>query len=65
MIEKSNRGEDNPEKSSTTKEVGEHISSGFSVSTISSCKTTENKYDVHRGEKFEDKYAKDKKYCKI
>ena len=38
----------NPEKSSTTK-VSEHILSGFSMSTISSFRSTENKHDVYRG----------------
>ena len=36
-----------PEKStSSTKKVGEHIPSGFLVSTISSFKTRENIHDV-------------------
>ena len=34
-----------PEKSSTTK-VSKHISSGFSMSTISSFRSIENKHDV-------------------
>ena len=95
----------NSENSSTTK-VSEHVPSGFSMSTISSFRTTENKHDVYRGkdcikkfseslkensveiinfkkeklnqesygkakicyickEKFENKYAKDKIYCKV
>ena len=37
-----------PENSSTTK-VGDHAPSGFSMSTISSFKSTENKHDVYRG----------------
>ena len=37
----------NPEKSSPTK-TGEHISSGFSISTILSFKDIENKYDGYR-----------------
>ena len=37
----------NPENSSTAK-VGEHISSGFSISIISSFKSIENKNDVYR-----------------
>ena len=47
----------NPENSSTTK-VGKHISSGFSMSTISSIKSIEKKHDAYRG--------KDciKKFCK-
>ena len=38
----------NPENSSTTK-VGEHIPSGFSMSTLSSFRSKENKYDIYRG----------------
>ena len=38
----------NPENSST-KKVREHIPSGFSMSTISSFRTTENKHDAYRG----------------
>ena len=37
----------NPENSSTT-EVSEHIPSGFSMSTISSFRSIENKYDLYR-----------------
>ena len=101
----------NPENSLLTK-VSEHIPSGFSISTISSFKSLENKHDVYRGkdctkqfceslrehavkiinfkkkqlklltkeqqesyknvkicylrkEKFESKYVKVEKYCKI
>ena len=39
--------ENNPENSSTTK-VSEHIPSGFSMSTISSFRSIENKHDVYR-----------------
>ena len=38
----------NPENSSSAK-VSEHIPSGFSMSTISSFKSIENKHDVYRG----------------
>ena len=38
----------NPENSSATK-VSKHIPSGFSVSTISSFRSTENRHDVYRG----------------
>ena len=101
----------NPENSSTTK-VSEHIQSVFSMSTISSFRSIENKHDVYRGkdcmkklceflrehtmkiinfkekkmkllkkeqkdsyenaklcyickEKFENKYLKNKNYCKV
>ena len=37
-----------PENSSTTK-VSKHIPSGFSMSTIFSFGSTENKHDVYRG----------------
>ena len=38
----------NPENSSTTK-VSKHIPSGFSMSTISSFRSLENKHDMHSG----------------
>ena len=57
IIEKIDGCNYNPENSSTTK-VSEHITSGFSVSTIPSFRYIENKHDVYRG--------KDciKKFCK-
>ena len=48
-IEKIDGCKSNTENSSATK-IGEHIPSGFSVSTILSFKSTENKHDVSRGE---------------
>ena len=36
-------------KSSSTSKVCEHILSGFSMSTISSFKSREDKHDVYRG----------------
>ena len=42
------RCKNNPENSSTTK-VSELIPSGFSMSTILSFKSIENKHDVYRG----------------
>ena len=48
IIEKIDGYKDNPENSSTTK-VSKHIPSGFSMSTISSCRSIENKHDVYRG----------------
>ena len=39
----------NPENSSTTK-VNEHIPSGFSMPTILSFRSIENKHDVYRGQ---------------
>ena len=47
-IEKIDGCKNNPGKSSTTK-VGKHISSGFSMSTIFSFRSIENKHDVYRG----------------
>ena len=47
IIEKIYGFKSNPENSSTTK-VRKHIPSGFSVSTISSFRSTENKHDVYR-----------------
>ena len=56
LKEKIDGFKNNPEKSSTTK-LGENTLSGFSMSTISSFKSIENKHDVYR--------AKDcmKKFC--
>ena len=45
MIEKI----DGCKNSSSTKRVSEHIPSGFSMSTISSFRSIENKHDVYRG----------------
>ena len=47
IIEKIDGCKTNPENSSTTK-LSEHIPSGFSVSTISSFRSLENKHDVYR-----------------
>ena len=47
-IEKIDGCKNNPGKSSTTK-VGKHISSGFSMSTIFSFRSIENKHDVYKG----------------
>ena len=48
LVEKIDGCKNNPENSFRTK-VSEHIPSGFSMSTISSFKSIENKYDVYRG----------------
>ena len=58
MIEKIDGCKINHENSSTTK-VSKHIPSGFSISTISSRRSTENTHDVYRG--------KDcmKKFCEL
>ena len=47
-IEKIDGCKNNPENSSTTK-VSEHIPSSFSMSTISSFRSIENKHDTYRG----------------
>ena len=47
IIEKNDGCRNNPEKSSTAK-VSEHISSGFSMSTILSFRSIENKHNVYR-----------------
>ena len=47
-IEKIDRYKNNPGNSSTTK-ASEHIPSDFSVYTISSFKSIENKHNVYRG----------------
>ena len=48
IIEKLDGCKNNPENSSTTK-VSKHILSGFSMSTIYSFRSIENKHDVYRG----------------
>ena len=48
LIEEIDGYKNNPENSSTTK-VSKHIPSGFSMSTISSFRSIENKHDVYRG----------------
>ena len=48
IIKKIDGCKNNPENSSTTK-VSEYIPSGFSVSTILSFRSIENKHDVYRG----------------
>ena len=45
LIEKIDACKKNPESSSTTK-LSEHIPSSFSMSTISSFRSTENKHDI-------------------
>ena len=47
-MEKINGCKNNPENSSIAK-VSEHISSGFSMPTISSFRSIENKHDIYRG----------------
>ena len=51
LIEKIDGCKNNSENSFTTK-AGEHISSGFSMFTISSLKSIENKHDVYRGKDY-------------
>ena len=48
IIEKTNACKNNT-KNWSTKKVGEHISSRFSMSTILSFKSTENNHDIYRG----------------
>ena len=47
MIDRTDGCKNNPENSSTTK-VSKHIPSGFSMSTISSFRSIENKLDLYR-----------------
>ena len=51
IIEKIDGCKSNPENSSTIKVI-EHIPSGFSMSTIFSFRSIENKYDVFRGKSY-------------
>ena len=48
IIEKIDGYKNNPENSSTTK-VSEYIPSGFSVSTLSSFRSIDNRHDIYRG----------------
>ena len=48
IIEKIDGCKNNLKNSSTTK-VSKHIKSGFSISTVSSFKSIEDKHDVYRG----------------
>ena len=48
IIEKIDGCKNNPENSSTTN-VSEHIPSGFSMSTISSFRSIENRHDAYGG----------------
>ena len=48
IIEKTDGCKNNPENSFTAK-VSEHIPSGFSMSTISTFRSIENKHDVYIG----------------
>ena len=48
MVEKIDGCKSNPENSTTAK-VSKHIPSGFSISTISSFKSTENKHYIDKG----------------
>ena len=57
IIEKIDGCKNNPENSSTAK-VSEHIPSVFSMSTISSFRSIENKHDVHRGKDCMKKFCK-------
>ena len=51
LIEKRGECKNNPENSSTTR-VNEHIPLSFSISTISSFRSIENKHDVYRDKDF-------------
>ena len=56
LIEKNDRCKNNPEIS-TIANVGEHIPSGFSMTTILSFKNIEIKHDVYRGKDVMKKYC--------
>ena len=58
MFHRKNHGcNKNPENSSTTKVV-KHIPSGFSMSTISSFRSIENKHDIYRRKDCMEKFCK-------
>ena len=56
VIEKIDWCKNNPENSFATK-VSKNISSGFSMSTISSFRSIEDKYDVYRGKDCMEKFC--------
>ena len=56
IIEKIIGCKNNPENSSKAK-VSEHIPSGFSISTISSFRSIENKHDIYRGNNCTNKFC--------
>ena len=56
LIEKTDRCQNNPENSFTTK-VYECISSVFSMFTVSSFKDIENNHDVYRGKDYMKKFC--------
>ena len=56
LIEKNDRCKNNPEIS-TIARVGEHIPSGFSMTTVLSFKNIEIKHDVYRGKDVMKKYC--------
>ena len=47
----------NNQKNWSTRKVSEHIPSGFSMSTISSFRSIENKYDTYRGKDYMEKFC--------
>ena len=57
ILEKIDGCKSNPKNSSTTK-VSKHIPTGFSMSTISSFRSMENKHDVYRGKDCMKKFSK-------
>ena len=61
LIEKIDGCKNNPENTFTTN-IGEHILSDFSMFTISSFKSIENKHDVYRGKDYMKKFCKSLKY---
>ena len=56
IIEKIDRCKNNPENLSATK-AREHLSSGFSMSTITSFRSIENKHNVHRSKNYIKKFC--------
>ena len=54
--QKTNGCKSNPTKLSTAK-LGEHIPSGFSMSTILSFKDIKNKHEVYRGKDYMKKFC--------
>ena len=57
ILEKTDGCQSNPKNSSSTK-VNKHIPTDFSMSTISSFRSMENKHDVYRGKDYMKKFSK-------
>ena len=62
LIEKIDGCKNNPQNSFTAK-VGKHIPSDFSISTVSSFKSIENKHDVYIGKDYSNRFCEFLREC--